>query len=72
MERLKVHQAARLLSCSEAFLRRAERKGRIPKARRDLNGWRVYTQRDIQILRRLLTPKPPEWEGSADRPEIKD
>lgn len=51
---LKVSQAARELERSERWLRDAERKGKIPKARRDLNGWRVYTAEDIVILKELI------------------
>ena len=47
---LSVSQAARQLERSERCLRDAERKGKIPKARRDLNGWRVYTPEDIKHL----------------------
>lgn len=52
--RIRVAQAARKLGCSEKWLREAERRGRIPKARRDSNGWRYYTEADIDILRRFL------------------
>lgn len=51
-----VNEAAKELGCSETFLRRAEKRGRLPKARRDLNGWRVYTEEDLAALRRLLWP----------------
>ncbi len=51
---LKVSEAARELGRSEKWLRNAERKGKIPKARRDLNGWRVYTTEDIAKLRELI------------------
>jgi len=51
---LKVSEAARELGRSERWLRNAERKGKIPKARRDLNGWRVYTSDDIAKLRELI------------------
>jgi len=44
------------LGRSEKWLRNAERKGKIPRARRDLNGWRVYTQEDIEKLKELLIP----------------
>ena len=58
MDRLmKVSEAARELSRSERWLRQAEAVGKIPKARRDLNGWRVYTIEDIERLRSLLIPK---------------
>jgi len=58
MERVfTVSEAARELSRSERWLREAEAKGGIPKARRDLNGWRVYTQEDVERLRQLLVPK---------------
>ena len=45
-----VNEAARLLGVSESFLRRAEKKGRIPKARRDMNGWRVYNREENRVL----------------------
>lgn len=54
MEAMTVSKAARELGCSERWLREAEREGRIPKARRNLNGWRVYTSDDIARLRELL------------------
>lgn len=52
---MRVSQAARELGRSERWLREAERKGKIPKAKRDLNGWRVYTAVDIVKLKTLLT-----------------
>lgn len=39
----RVSEVARELQPSERWLREAEKKGKIPKAKRDLNGWRVYT-----------------------------
>ena len=51
---LTVSEAARELERSEKWLRNAERKGKIPRARRDLNGWRVYTPEDIAKLRKLI------------------
>ena len=56
MKFLKVNEAARVLGCSEAFLRRAEQHSKIPRAKRDINGWRVYDDEDIQRLRELLSP----------------
>jgi DNA-binding transcriptional MerR regulator len=56
MSLMQVNQAARTLGCTESWLRRAEGRGLIPAARRDLRGWRVYTDADIEILRRLLSP----------------
>lgn len=58
MEKSKtVSKVARELGRSERWLRQAEGKGKIPKARRDFNGWRVYTEEDIEGLRSLLIPK---------------
>jgi len=54
MELITVTKAARELGCSERWLREAEEEGRIPKARRNLNGWRVYTPEDIAKLQELL------------------
>ena len=52
----RVSEAARELEISESWLRRAERRGRIRRARRDLNGWRAYTKEDIEALREVLLP----------------
>lgn len=60
----RVAEAARQLGCSEGFLRKAEKKGKLPKARRDLNSWRVYTEEDLRRLRELLVPSI-EGEHSA-------
>ena len=56
MEIFTVSKAARELGCSERWLREAEKEGKIPRARRNLNGWRVYTQGDIANLKELLVP----------------
>ena len=55
---IRVSQAARLLGCSETWLRRAEQQGSIPKAKRDLNRWRYYTGDDIAVLQKILLPEP--------------
>ena len=56
MEMITVAKAARLIGCSERWLREAEKAGKIPEARRNLNGWRVYTQGDIDRIMKLLLP----------------
>ena len=54
---LTVSEAARHIGRSERWLREAERRAKIPKARRDLNGWRVYTEDDLERLKALLVPR---------------
>jgi len=56
MKLFRVSETARELGISEAWLRRAEKSGRIPEARRDLNQWRVYSQEDLELIRTLLWP----------------
>jgi MerR HTH family regulatory protein len=51
---MRVSEVARALLISPTFLRRLERSGRIPPARRDLNGHRRYTDEDLDRLRRLI------------------
>lgn len=53
---LKVNEAARELGVSEAWLRRADGRASIPKARLDINGWRVYSRDDIEALQAVLWP----------------
>ena len=57
MELIRVSEAARQLGCSERWLRESDRKSKIPKARRDLNGWRIYTREDIEQLKAMLVPE---------------
>jgi predicted site-specific integrase-resolvase len=54
MESAEFHisEAARRLGVSPKHLRVLEREGRIPPARRDLNG-RIYSEFDIALLRSM-------------------
>jgi DNA-binding transcriptional MerR regulator len=51
-----ISQTARVLGLSAEWLRQGERRGSLPLARRDRNGYRYYTTEDIERLRnrRLL------------------
>ena len=61
MRTITVNEAARQLRRSVRWLRDAEAKGKIPTAKRDLNGWRVYTSEDIKAIQALMVP------GGGDR-----
>ncbi len=60
---MTVSEAARELGKSEKWLREAERYGRILMARRDLNGWRAYTQEDLELLKALIMPQHQDQSG---------
>ena len=45
-----ISEAARKLSLSAEWLREGEKRGVLPPARRDRNGYRYYTQADIERL----------------------
>ena len=47
----RISEAARELSLSAEWLREGEKRGVLPLARRDRNGYRYYTQADIERLR---------------------
>lgn len=51
-----VSQAARELGLSAEWLRQGEKRGTLPLAPRDRNGYRYYTPEDLERLRnrRLL------------------
>jgi DNA-binding transcriptional MerR regulator len=51
-----ISEVARELGVSVDWLRDGEKKGKIPKARRNLNGWRVYSQGDVNKIHGLLIP----------------
>jgi len=46
-----ISQAARELGLSAEWLRQGEKRGALPLARRDRNGYRYYTPDDIERLR---------------------
>lgn len=46
-----ISEAARELDLSAAWLREGEKRGCLPKARRDRNGYRYYTSDDLGRLR---------------------
>lgn len=46
-----ISEAARELGLSADWLRQGERRGTLPPARRDRNGYRYYTSEDIGRLR---------------------
>ncbi len=49
-------QAAREFDLSAEWLRQGEKRGSLPPAQRDRNGYRIYTEEDMERLRnrRLL------------------
>lgn len=49
---MHIEEAVRRIGCTPAHIRNLEREGRIPPARRDLNG-RTYTEFDIALLRSI-------------------
>lgn len=55
-ELITASEAARMLGCSVEWLRVAEKEGKIPKAKRDVNGWRRYSPDDVKALRNTLFP----------------
>jgi DNA-binding transcriptional MerR regulator len=46
-----ISEAARELGLSAEWLRKGEKRGVLPPARRDRNGHRYYTAEDIERLR---------------------
>jgi DNA-binding transcriptional MerR regulator len=54
-----ISEAARKLGLSAEWLRQGEKRGSLPRAKRDRNGYRFYTEKDLEQLRnrRLLSAK---------------
>jgi len=57
---LTISEVARKLGCSVEWLREAEAIGRIPAAKRDINGWRRYVPEDVKEIKRRLFPSEKE------------
>jgi DNA-binding transcriptional MerR regulator len=59
---MRIREAAQRIGCSTKWLRLAEAEGRIPKANRDANNWRYYTEEDIlRIQEKLLNKEDDSW-----------
>lgn len=55
MKYYTITETARILGISKQTLIRYENKGIFPRAKRNaLNGWREYTQREINRLRKIM------------------
>jgi DNA-binding transcriptional MerR regulator len=46
-----ISEAARKLGLSAEWLRQGKKRGLLPKTKRDRNGYRYYTDTDIERLR---------------------
>jgi DNA-binding transcriptional MerR regulator len=55
-----ISEAARELGLSAEWLRQGERRGSLPLARRDRNGYRYYTEEDLERLRDRRFRRPDE------------
>jgi len=53
-----ISEAARELGLSAEWLRQGERRGSLPSARRDRNGYRYYTEEDLERLRNRRFRRP--------------
>lgn len=51
---MRITEAARALGVSASWLRDMERRGRIARAPKDVNGQRRYDADAIEVIRRLL------------------
>ena len=49
--RYTITEAARTIGVRPETIKRWERAGKIPTAKRDWRNWRVYVEQDIQVLR---------------------
>jgi DNA-binding transcriptional MerR regulator len=61
-----ISEAARILGLSADWLREGERRGRLPRAPRDRNGYRYYTPGDIEFLRYMGAGSRPRRLKSAE------
>lgn len=51
---MRITEAAKILGVGPDWIRRLEKRGRIPPAKRDFNHHRRYTDEDIKRLRATL------------------
>ena len=51
---MRTGEVAKLVSRHPDTIRDYERRGVIPTARRDIAGWRTYSEADVEEIRRIL------------------
>lgn len=51
---MRIGDVAKRLAVSKSWLRKLERQGKIPRARRDRNKQRRYTPEDLEQIRQFL------------------
>lgn len=49
-----ISQVADMLGCATGTIRRWEREGKIEPPRRRNLGWRIYTTKDIESMKRII------------------
>jgi DNA-binding transcriptional MerR regulator len=52
--RFTIREVAQRIGCHPLTLKRLEASGKIPIASRDFHGWRVYTEKDVQAIDRIV------------------
>lgn len=64
-------EVSRLLGISSKTLYTWERQGKIPSPARDRRGWRVFSARQVEAIRRFQGRDPFETEPTRERAETK-
>ncbi len=63
---MRIKEASAKLEISPDWLRELERQGRIPPAKRDLNGHRRYSEDEIKQLQEVLYGKSDSPKGTPN------
>jgi DNA-binding transcriptional MerR regulator len=66
MESLLISQVAQSAGVCPETIRRLERRGAIPPATRDVNGWRRYPPEAVQRIRKLYMVEGESLEPKED------
>jgi DNA (cytosine-5)-methyltransferase 1 len=56
---LRLHAAAKAVGVSAITLRRWLLSGKVEEVTRDRNGWRLFTRKDVERVRRFATQTRP-------------
>ena len=67
---MRISEACKRLEVSTSWLRLMEHQGKIPAAKRDVNGDRRYSEADLEMIRRRLLgesePEPAPADGGVE------
>jgi DNA-binding transcriptional MerR regulator len=70
MQYIRVKDVEKIIDRDRNTILRWEREGLIPHPQKDSRGWRFYTEKDIQIIKKFMDQARRNLEGISKKETI--